>query len=56
MSPFFADLHTHSSASFDSLASPLSLVRTAARHGLTHLASNDADFDRIPGLVRYAPA
>jgi hypothetical protein len=27
---FFADLHVHSNASFDSLASPASLVRTAA--------------------------
>lgn len=24
-------------------------------HGLTHLASNDADFDRVPGITRYAP-
>ena len=24
-------------------------------HGLTHLASNDADFDRIPGITRYSP-
>jgi predicted nucleic acid-binding protein len=24
-------------------------------HGLTCLASNDADFDRVPGLTRYAP-
>jgi predicted nucleic acid-binding protein len=23
--------------------------------GLTHLASHDADFDRVPGLTRYAP-
>ena len=23
--------------------------------GLTHLASNDADFDRVPGLTRYEP-
>jgi predicted metal-dependent phosphoesterase TrpH len=45
----FADLHTHSSASFDSLASPRSLVRTAARHGLTHLAITD--HDRIDGAV-----
>ena len=30
----------------------------AAMHGqgLTRLASNDADFDRVPGIVRYAPA
>jgi hypothetical protein len=24
-------------------------------HGLIHLASNDADFDRVPGITRYAP-
>ncbi len=24
-------------------------------HGLTHLASLDADFDRVPGLTRYSP-
>jgi predicted nucleic acid-binding protein len=24
--------------------------------GFTHLASHDADFDRVPGLTRYAPA
>jgi predicted nucleic acid-binding protein len=24
-------------------------------HGLTHLASHDGDFDRVPGLTRYAP-
>jgi predicted nucleic acid-binding protein len=23
--------------------------------GLIHLASNDADFDRVPGITRYAP-
>ena len=47
--PFFADLHTHSSASFDSLASPASLVRTAASRGLTHLAITD--HDRIDGAL-----
>jgi predicted nucleic acid-binding protein len=25
-------------------------------HGLTLLASHDADFDRVPGITRYAPA
>jgi predicted nucleic acid-binding protein len=25
-------------------------------HGLTKLASHDADFDRVPGITRYAPA
>jgi predicted metal-dependent phosphoesterase TrpH len=45
----FADLHTHSRASFDSLASPAALVRTAARRGLTHLAITD--HDRIDGAI-----
>jgi predicted nucleic acid-binding protein len=25
-------------------------------HGLTNLASHDGDFDRVPGLTRFAPA
>jgi predicted metal-dependent phosphoesterase TrpH len=45
----FADLHSHSRASFDSLASPASLVRTAAARGLTHLAITD--HDRIDGAL-----
>ena len=45
----FADLHAHSRASFDSLASPASLVRTAAARGLTHLAITD--HDRIDGAL-----
>jgi predicted nucleic acid-binding protein len=32
------------------------LVAVMQEHGLTHLASHDADFDRVPGLTRYAPA
>ena len=39
----FVDLHVHTSASFDSLASPESVVRTAASRGLTHLAITDHD-------------
>ena len=31
------------------------LVAVMQANGLSHLASNDADFDRVPGLVRYAP-
>jgi predicted nucleic acid-binding protein len=26
------------------------------QHHFTHLASHDADFDRVPGITRYAPA
>ena len=49
MTRAFADLHTHSRASFDSLASPASLVRTAISRGLTHLAITD--HDRIDGAL-----
>jgi predicted metal-dependent phosphoesterase TrpH len=39
----FIDLHCHTSASFDSLASPRAVVAAAARRGLTHLAITDHD-------------
>ena len=32
------------------------VVAVMQAHGLTKLASLDADFDRVPGLTRYAPA
>jgi len=53
----FVDLHCHSSASFDSLAAPASVVRTAAARGLTHLAITD--HGTIEGALRardLAPA
>lgn len=31
------------------------LVAVLQANGLTRLASNDSDFDRVPGLTRYAP-
>ncbi len=46
----FIDLHCHTSASFDCLASPETVVRTAARRGLTHLAITD--HDKIDGALR----
>ena len=45
----FVDLHCHTSASFDSLASPRSVVAAAAKRGLTHLAITD--HDRIDGAL-----
>ena len=45
----FLDLHVHTSASFDSIASPESVIRAAAGRGLTHLAITD--HDRIDGAV-----
>jgi predicted metal-dependent phosphoesterase TrpH len=50
----FIDLHCHTSASFDSLASPQSVVRAAASRGLTHLAITD--HDRIDGALRARDA
>ena len=32
------------------------IVAVMQAHGLNNLASHDADFDRVPGLTRYAPA
>ena len=32
------------------------IVAVMRANGLTNLASNDGDFDRVPGLTRYAPA
>jgi predicted nucleic acid-binding protein len=32
------------------------IVAVMQSHGLVNLASNDADFDRVAGLTRYAPA
>jgi predicted metal-dependent phosphoesterase TrpH len=50
----FVDLHCHTSASFDSLADPLKVVRTARDRGITHLAITD--HDRIDGAVRARDA
>ena len=46
----FIDLHCHTSASFDCLASPDSVVKAAAKRGLTHLAITD--HDKIDGALR----
>jgi predicted nucleic acid-binding protein len=32
------------------------IVAIMQAHGLDKIASNDADFDRVPGITRYAPA
>jgi predicted nucleic acid-binding protein len=32
------------------------VVAVMQAHGLTALASHDTDFDRVPGLTRYAPS
>jgi len=37
------------------LSSDALIVAVMRDHGLTHLASGDADFDRVPGITRYSP-
>lgn len=37
------------------LSSDALIVTVMQRHALFHLASNDPDFDRVPGLTRYSP-
>ena len=32
------------------------LIALMQAHGITNLASNDVDFDRVPGIKRYSPA
>jgi predicted nucleic acid-binding protein len=32
------------------------IIAVMRAHGLTNLASADPDFDRVPGITRYAPA
>ena len=46
----FIDLHCHTSASFDSLATPAAVMRAAVMRGLTHLAITD--HDRIDAALR----
>ena len=48
------DLHSHSSASFDSLSNPVALARAAASRGVTHLAITD--HDRVDGAKRARDA
>jgi predicted metal-dependent phosphoesterase TrpH len=48
------DLHIHSSASYDSLASPADLARVAAERGLSHIAITD--HERIDGALRARDA
>jgi predicted nucleic acid-binding protein len=47
---------THFSQQFELLTGDALIVAGMHQHGLTKLASEDADFDRVPGITRYAPA
>ena len=50
----FIDLHCHTRASFDSLASPVAVARAAAERGLTHLAITD--HERLDGALEARAA
>jgi predicted nucleic acid-binding protein len=43
------------SRQYELLSGDALIVAVMQVHGLTNLASNDADFDRVPGLTRFAP-
>lgn len=43
------------SRQFGLLSGDAPIVAVMRDHRLTHLASHDADFDRVPGLTRYSP-
>ncbi len=43
------------SQQFGLLTNDALVISVMRHHGLTHLASHDTDFDRVPGLTRYAP-
>ncbi len=45
----FIDLHCHTSASFDSLAKPVDVVKAAQARGLTHIVISD--HDKIDGAL-----
>jgi predicted nucleic acid-binding protein len=46
---------TTMSQQFELLTGDALIVATLRGHSLINLASEDADFDRVPGLTRYAP-
>ncbi len=43
------------SQQFELLTGDSLVVAVMQSHGLTNLASTDADFDRVPGITRYGP-
>jgi predicted nucleic acid-binding protein len=44
------------SQQYELLTGDALVVAVMQQHGLTSLASGDADFDRVPHITRYAPA
>ena len=46
---------TQFSQQFELLTGDALVVAAMRGHGLKKLASADSDFDRVPGITRYAP-
>jgi predicted nucleic acid-binding protein len=46
---------THVSQQCELLTGDALIVAVMRQHGMTRLASEDDDFDRVPGITRYAP-
>ena len=52
----FSDIHNNKRMKYQpGTGVSLFLEPTNRANGLTRLASNDTDFDRVPGLTRYSP-
>jgi predicted nucleic acid-binding protein len=56
ISPALVEAATGVSQQTGLLSNDALIVAVMQANGLTNLASNDAAFDRVPGLTRYAPA
>jgi predicted nucleic acid-binding protein len=46
---------TNFSQRFELLTGDALIVAVMRQHGLTNLASEDGDFESVPGITRYAP-
>jgi predicted nucleic acid-binding protein len=55
IAPLLIDTAAAISQQFGLLTNDALIVAVMRANGLTKLASKDADFDRVPGLTRYAP-
>jgi predicted nucleic acid-binding protein len=55
VTPPLVEAATVASQTCELLMGDALIVAIMQAHGLALLASNDADFDRVPGLTRYAP-
>jgi predicted nucleic acid-binding protein len=55
ITPLLVEAATLISQQHELLMGDSLIVAVMRAHGLTNLASNDTDFDRVSGLTRYAP-